>query len=235
MGRLIATKGFHLYSFDEHGLQRKWKKRKLDEKLPVVCQQCNNNWMSDLENQHAKPAIKDLILSDKPTTLTVQRLDSIAKFAFKTAVVADHYSMPDRPFFTSAARYAFRNSFAIPRGVQMWISALKESGHGTLRAFYYSTSTEARYGVELYTLTFGAGYFLVQIVGSRWLDPHNTPGGFPVLTSGKFWNRFSTPFWPTNGQSIRWPLDKQFNLVWLNRFCMRWSNINAPTEWFKVD
>src|SRR5436190_17415875 len=80
MGRLIVTKGFRLYSFNEHGLQRIWKKRKLDEKLPVVCERCNNEWMSDLENQHAKPAIKDLIVSDKLVTLNPQRLESIAKF-----------------------------------------------------------------------------------------------------------------------------------------------------------
>jgi hypothetical protein len=76
MGRLIASKGFRLYSFTEEGLQRTYKKRKLDEKFPVVCNECNHGWMSDLENRHAKPAIKDLILSDKLTKLTPERLES---------------------------------------------------------------------------------------------------------------------------------------------------------------
>lgn len=190
MNKIITRKRFRFASFKLEGEkreQRVWNKRKLDEKLPVVCQPCNNGWMSDLENKEAKPAIKDLILSDKLVTLSPERLQSIARFAFKTAVIADHHSMSDgqSPFFTTAARYSFRESLQIPRGVQMWISAFKESGHGALRCVYHSSSPKARHGFELYALTFGVGYFLVQVVGSRWLDPADAPGAFPFLTSGK--------------------------------------------------
>jgi hypothetical protein len=137
MNSLITSKRFRFASFTEKGEVRTWMKRKLDQKLPVVCRKCNNGWMSDLENNHAKPAIKDLIVSDKLVKLSPVRLHSIARFAFKTAVVADHYSLSDGqpPFFSTAARHAFRESLQIPGGVQMWISASKDlsdhfkSGH----------------------------------------------------------------------------------------------------------
>jgi hypothetical protein len=234
MNQFITSRKFRFASFNETGKHRTWIRRKLNEKLPVVCESCNNEWMSDLENDHAKPAIKDLLVSDKLIKLSPERLRSIAIFAFKTAVVADHYSIGESsasPFFSAAARYAFRESLKIPGGVQMWISAAKESGHGTLRGCYYPSPPEARHGFKFYALTFGAGYFLVQVVASKWLDPSSAPGNFPFLTSGKHWNKFSEPFWPSDGKPIQWPFDKQFNLVWLNQFCNRWRRINVPTDW----
>jgi len=222
-------------SFTEKGERRIWIKRKLDTKLPVVCQQCNNGWMSDLENRDAKPAIKDLIVSDKLVKLSPERLQSIARFAFKTAVVADHYSLSGRTsssFFSTAARYAFRESLQIPAGVQMWISAHTERGYGTLKGVYYPSSPEVRFAFELYVLTFGVGYFLVQVVASKWLDPANAPSRFLFLTSAKHWDKFSAPFWPSDGQAIQWPLDKQFNPVWANRFSYRWRHLNVPSHWF---
>lgn len=237
MNKLLIKKGFVFLSFTEEAgkrEQRIWRKRKLDEKLPVVCQRCNNGWMSDLENRDAKPAIKDLIVSDRLVKLSPERLQSIARFAFKTAVVADHYSLSEQgsPFFSTAARYTFRESLQIPSGVQMWISAHKESGHGTLKGVYYPTPAEVRFPFEVYVLTFGAGYFLVQVVACRWLDPTKAPSRFPFLTSGKHWDKFSAPFWPSSGQAIQWPLDKQFNQVWANRFCYRWQHSSIPSNWF---
>lgn len=234
MNKIITRKRFTFASFKQEGEKREqriWRKRKLDEKLPVVCERCNNGWMSDLENRDAKPAIKDLIVSDKLVKLSPERLQSIARFAFKTAVVADHYSLSDGqpPFFSTAGRYAFRESLQIPRGIQMWISAFKESGHGALRGVYHSSPAKARHGFELYALTFGAGYFMVQVAGSKWLDPANA--AFPFLTSGKHWDKFSAPFWPSTGQAIQWPLDKQFNLVWMIKFCERWHRLNVPESW----
>jgi hypothetical protein len=52
--------------------------------------------MSELEDKHAKPAMKDLILSDSGVLLQAERLKSIANFAFKSAVIADHASFPTR-------------------------------------------------------------------------------------------------------------------------------------------
>jgi hypothetical protein len=236
MNKIITRKRFTFASFKQEGEKREhrvWKRRKLDEKLPVVCQPCNNGWMSDLENKEAKPAIKDLILSDKLVTLSPERLRSIARFAFKTAVIADHYSMSagQSPFFSTVARYRFRETLQVPGGVQMWISAFKESGHGALRCVYHSSSAKARHGFELYALTFGVGYFLVQVVGSKWLDPTDAPAAFPFLFSGKHWDKFSAPFWPSNGQTIQWPLDKQFNLVWMVKFCQRWRQLSIPGNW----
>src|ERR1700760_4060155 len=60
---------------------RTWESNSVNVKAHVVCETCNNGWMSDLESQHAKPAMQELILSDKPVNLTAERIRSIAIFA----------------------------------------------------------------------------------------------------------------------------------------------------------
>ena len=47
---------------DEKGeIFSEWTSSKLDSKAKVVCKFCNNGWMSEIDGQHAKPALSDLI------------------------------------------------------------------------------------------------------------------------------------------------------------------------------
>ena len=102
---------------------RRWSATTINLKAPVVCGPCNNGWMSDLENDHAKPVMQDMILHGAPRMLQPSDIASIAAFAFKTTVVTDHMHPRRKPFFSSATRYRFAASLAIPDGVQMWIGA----------------------------------------------------------------------------------------------------------------
>ena len=117
----------------------------------------------------------------------------------------------------------------------MWISAFKERGHGVLRAIYHESPAKMANGFELYALTFGSGYFLVQVVSCKWHAPGGIRGFFPVVTQGKFWDKFAAPFWPPRADAILWPLDKQFNLLWANRFSYRWGKTNIPDNWLRVN
>jgi hypothetical protein len=222
---------------NEEGKPHQFIRRSLDMKAPVVCEPCNSRWMSVLENNHAKPAMKDLILNDKLTSLSPDRLKSIANFAFKSAVIADHMSVPPRrPFFTTAARHSFASTLKIPGGVQMWISSFREGGHGIFRAMYHESPANTARRFELYVLTFGAGYLLFQVVAAKWLgDRHLLLGPHPFVKQGKFWNKFSIPFWPSDGESIRWPPRKQFDLRWASRFSHQWESTDIPTDWLNPD
>ena len=207
----------------------------LNRKLPVVCRSCNNNWMSNLEDKHAKPAMADLIVSDKPTSLDPERLKSIANFAFKSAVIADHVRVPDRtleaspPFFTAHARYAFRESLTIPDNVQMWLAAFEERRYGIFRAIYYPSPAKTVPAFESYALTFGVGFLLLQVVASRSLETSTRAFGFDV-TQGEGWDLFSVPFWPARGRPILWPPNGQLSIALANRFADRWLGTELCTE-----
>src|SRR5579863_8077877 len=67
-----------------------WQGKKIKLKVEAVCESCNNGWMSELENKHAKTAMHDLILGNKTVTLDLRSLTAMAAYAFKTTVVANH-------------------------------------------------------------------------------------------------------------------------------------------------
>jgi hypothetical protein len=74
---------FSRHTAEGRALHR-WKKRHLDIKLKVVCGTCNNNWMSRLEDDHAKPAIAKLIVDNGGVLLSPGQIRSIVLFAFKS-------------------------------------------------------------------------------------------------------------------------------------------------------
>ena len=71
------------------GTVKEWRANGLDAKVKVVCDSCNNGWMSNPENA-AKRFVQDMILDPKEVTLGPNELTLIAALAFKSAVIADH-------------------------------------------------------------------------------------------------------------------------------------------------
>ena len=236
INRIVPTGQFR-FTWDSHtATPRTYVTALLNQKLPVVCRTCNNGWMSDLENEHAKPAMADLIVSDKAVLVDPERLKSIANFAFKSAVIADHARVPDLilrarpPFFTTQARYAFRESLTIPDNVQMWLAAFEESRYGIFRAIYYPSPANTVPAFESYALTFGVGFLLIQVVASRSLGTGARRFGCDV-TQGEGWDKFSVPFWPVDGRPVSWPPDRRLTLALANRFADRWIGTKIDTDW----
>src|SRR5713101_1714265 len=65
-----------------------WSSEDLNWKARVVCETCNNTWMSNIET-NAKSAMSGLIRGETGV-ISQSCADSIALFAFKTAVIFDH-------------------------------------------------------------------------------------------------------------------------------------------------
>ncbi|HEY5176135.1 MAG TPA: hypothetical protein VII95_11290 [Terriglobales bacterium] len=196
--------------------------------------------MSDLEHKHAKPAMAELIVSDKAVLLDPERLKSIASFAFKSTVIADHVRVPDTilgthpPFFTTQERHAFRKSLAIPGNVQMWLAAFEESRYGIFRAIYYPSPANTVPAFESYALTFGVGFLLIQVVASRLLGTGTRRFGFDV-TQGEGWDKFSVSSWPADGRSLSWPPGQRLSLALANRFADRWLGTKIDTDWHNAN
>jgi hypothetical protein len=93
MGHLLGPnrpKKFTFRQYDRAGTTLKtWKQGDLDWTAKVVCEPCNNGWMSDIEEKHAKPTLTGII-EGRPVSLLTRGIASIAIFGFKVAVIADH-------------------------------------------------------------------------------------------------------------------------------------------------
>lgn len=80
-------------------------------RLPCVCQQCNNTWMSGMETTVKKflgPMIEDFSLS-----LDRQNQQNLTEWAVKCAMCNDTVDFHPR-FFTEAECYAFKQKRTIP-------------------------------------------------------------------------------------------------------------------------
>jgi len=206
---------------------RSYPSAKLNLKVPVVCDKCNNGWMSDIENNRAKPAMADLILSDEGKLLTPENIESIAVFAFKCLAIGD-YSLEtgvrEETIISQSVRDEFKKSLSLPPGFQLWLAAFQEEGHGIFQGMYHTPPAESDRRFEFYALTFGSGFFLCQALFGRSLSSFPRP--FSGVRQGPAWNKFAIPVWPASGTHVLWPPKKPLTVDMARRiFPHRWNRI----------
>src|SRR5208282_5728587 len=223
-----------LYQFKQEGQKgkviRTWKGNKFNLTAKLVCPKCNNEWMSDLENKEAKPVMQAMIAYGNSTTLSPRGLAAIAAFTFKTAIVADHMQKWKEPFFSSSVRHRFATSLEIPNSIQIWLASFKGKflQNGILASCYYEPEIGVLRGSELYVLTFGLGYFVVQALARKWKKSVNRPSRVPTFRQNKGWDGCARYFWPSDDASIIWPSNFYLSDNTIKAFCDRWQYLIIP-------
>lgn len=218
MRKLFKSKKFRFSQRDSSGrIVKQWSLPGIDLKARVVCKPCNEGWMSNLENQHAKPAMSDLI-AGKDILISESRAKSIALFAFKTAVVVDHMGR-DEPFYTVSARREFATSLTLPRNVNVWLAGLFPTGSGRVNSLYPEIYLEPPRYLKLNVCTFGVGHFVFQIVGAQYIE-------IPDFAPMPGFENLAVPIWPPVQQNIPWPLpDVLRSRIDFEKFSERWRAI----------
>ena len=184
--------------------------------------------MSDLiENKHAKPAMSDLIIDKPGVPIDQDRANSMAIFAFKTAVVLDQLVTGRAPFFERSARHEFRKSLKIPSNVNMWLTRFASHGRGEVNTLYHEGTTPEGARIETYVCTFSAEHLVLQVVainrfGLRSAEPEN-----------KF---IAVPFWPAIEPGFKWPPPTCLKTVGeFDGFSDRWLNVVVTRRFLSSD
>src|ERR1017187_7135346 len=171
--------------------KRRFETDSMDWTAKVVCENCNNTWMSDIETDHAQPALTPLITGQMDIPIDRSRAHSMSLFAFKTAVIMDHQQRRDvGPFFSKRIRYAFREHLAIPGIVKMWFCGYKgHRGNGQFKTAYYKGETSSSDHCLMYVCTCAIGHFVFQLLAVKQIGnaQFRPLGGFEGL---------AVPFWP---------------------------------------
>ena len=181
--------------------------------------------MSDLTNR-TKHAFSEMIVNGKPTILQPKDIDLLAAFTFMKAVVADHATDKDEPFFLEGVRERFRESLSAPPQVQMWIAAYQGvQGYGG--RFVTNVLTPDKpgplYGVEFYSFTYVVGRLVLQLLSARWKDMRHIGYPLPVLNPNAYWNPAVVKFWPNEGVPISWPPQKWIGDDVIEKFIERFN------------
>jgi hypothetical protein len=188
----------------------------------VVCEPCNNGWMSKIENEHAKPSLADLIVGKLDIPISQSRAHSIALFAFKTAVVFDHLTRNREPFFERSVRHEFRNSLAIPPNVSMWLAGFLPAGKGNAHTGYHAGSFRETNDISMYVCTYAVGHVVIQIVGG------NAPRVSQIRTKTKEFDSISVPIWPIVLEGFVWPVGSVLRTVDdFDSYSMRWKDLEV--------
>jgi len=231
MGEVFShIKRFRFRQRDHEGqVIKEWPSPYLDMKAKVVCRSCNNGWMSDLERHHAKPAVEDMILGNKELSISQSRATSIARFAFKTSVIANHMARTQPSFFPPAIRREFAKSLAIPQGVQMWLAGfLPMETQGHLFARWGNQEIDGIGRIEFYVCTFAVGHLVFQVVSGRLHTETRHQWGEINFTPMHNFEHLAVPFWPAIQDGIVWPLPNALlTRDDFNSFGERWDSVNV--------
>ena len=192
----------------------RYQRRKIRFVAKAVCTRCNNGWMSDLEGL-LKSVIGDVLVGNWGAIkiFTPEQLKTIAAFAFKTLVLANHKDLgKKRPFFTRRQRSLFRRQLAIPAGVSVFVAA-REDVAGKYYGFWKSVSGDTRnkrtsYNWMMYGCTWNFQNIVLQAVATKWkshtLRKSRPPITFPEVDD---WKPASLQIWPLDGTNLDWPPD----------------------------
>src|SRR5271155_2834572 len=97
MRELFHSKRYRFRNLDKSGTMKIFHGSLIDHKAHVVCEQCNNTWMSQLEQYYFKPAMEKMITGSDKVHLDIKSIAAIVMFMFKTSVIANHMDRAKKP------------------------------------------------------------------------------------------------------------------------------------------
>jgi hypothetical protein len=225
MGKLLPGKKQFTIRGANREVTESWTKPTLDWKAYVVCRSCNNTWMSAIENDHAKPSLSDLILGKVDIPIDRSRANSIALFAFKTAVVLDQLARDREPFFERSVRHEFRKSLTIPTNVRMWLAGFLPSGSGEICPAYHEGQLSPEKRIEMYVCTYTVERIVIQVVAYKQWGLRGFGGVEPNS------NFSAIPLWPDIPDGFVWPpADILRTVADLNAFTDRWIKVDLISD-----
>jgi len=232
-GKTIADRSTTYYYGSEGRLIRSHPSVGMHVRVPVVCDNCNNTWMSELSTL-AKERLESIIRRDTVTDFDEFDLAAITSFAFLKSAVLD-WSSTDKgrqPCISRASCLEFRASlvisdppyFGFPDGLQVWIAGYQRTHKMEALAFTEEMTGARHYkGYRILVITYVVGSFIFQLTCPRWAKAtrHRPPAPFFKI----FGDLVSVPIWPhvTRGY---WPPLKRISNSTLEAFRERFRRVH---------
>jgi hypothetical protein len=174
----------------------------ITKKIRVVCEDCNNGWMNNIEIL-ARPILEPLIQGTRSIVLTQNQQKILAQWLTMKIMVAEH-NVPEDAVIPRDARECFKADRTIPNYISIWIGRHDVPGWRT--TFYRHTATMSllpkpppaalagRKNVE--TMAFGFGALFVYAMIS---DPDGGVDLNNVITVSHL-----PRLWPSTGYNALW-------------------------------
>jgi hypothetical protein len=176
-------------------------------KIKSVCQQCNNRWMSNLENQ-SKPTIEKM-LENIPSSLTTSQQTLLSQWAVKTAIILDSVESHVR-FYLKDECEKFKASKDIPRETAVWLGRFTERRHsafGSSFSVYQNDVAPISHGC---VATILVGHLIFHILTIRTSPTYVKP--IRIADGLARRDELLIRVWPAQTNDINWPPPHSFSL-----------------------
>ena len=227
MGRLFSSyTGRYHVQWGVGPEAKTWKSKSIDAVARVVCERCNNGWMSDVDAE-ASATMSNMIRYGSAVSLLPVGIASIATFAYKAAVVVDCAGGGGGPFFPPAERKRFSAGGQLPGGVQVWLSTIRTKRlHSHIRGHYAKINTGRYRHFRVFVFTYSVGFLVVQLIAFRWGSKLlKRPRFIPYLRQADVFTPVSVPLWPPDGRPVLWPTEQYLTDQTIHQISERWGNI----------
>lgn len=184
------------------GKRKRFRAEKLETKVGMPCEACQNGWMSALENE-VKPFLTGMVFPGDKTPLNSGHQLALVRWAIKTAMVYE-FTATEEKYFSSEERLAFKERFEIPENV--WIWAARYDGIKPIHGLQHRARERERLAPAAYCLTLATGFLILQVFGYR--KEGEEIGMYAAITPKtallKLWP-------PTRVEWLEWPPRRRIN------------------------
>jgi hypothetical protein len=210
---------------------------KLDVTIPVVCDDCNHHWMSDISNL-AKTKLEPIIRRDQAAVFDEFDILVTASLAFLKTAILDWSATHDgrKPCISRDSCLRFRRSLtsnaslgniAFPDGLHIWIARYRRKHKMEALAFTEElVGARQIKGYRILVVTYVIGSFIFQVLYPRWNKPaRNRPATPSIQMLG---DNLSVPIWPGVTYAY-WPPFSHVDGRSLESFRERFRRMYFPT------
>jgi len=184
----------------EDGSINDFSSRPFQQTVNVVCIQCNNGWMADLEGS-VKQKLGPMIQSGRVTRLTPRTQRSLATWAVKTAFMMQHLH-PTKNVIPDSEHRRFHAIQQPPRGYGIFLARTSPDIDGERKALVISHTRidwyHTRWGDRMaFDARFAIGHIVFSVYG------HNIPVPMDLQFPEEL-GEFAQRIWPIQ-QRVTWP------------------------------
>jgi hypothetical protein len=178
-------------------------------KVNCVCSQCNNGWMSDLENEN-KPCIGQMI-NDEATILEPPQQKLLARWAILKAMVIEAANREKAPFYDREERFGLKPpSSLFPVRTSVWIGRLSSKNFHAGGTELWRQEGGIVGAVHGCVTTIVVGHLVIQLLTVHSLVIFATrPLTFECIAGA--WPENLLDIWPVFG-TRQWPPRLAFDL-----------------------
>lgn len=199
----FKARGPSLMQAERRGVQlAAWPLTRPEITIRKVCKNCNNGWMSRLENT-TKPVLQPLLAGQR-CALDLDAQARITLWAIKTAMVLEGVDSEDTYGYTQPERNTMRAIGAIPWRTSVWLAASLDPSLFVSSKTRHLNGNGAPTATGLAT-TIGLAHIVLQVFTIRTPQTVGPETQVTVAARGGPWSETTVRVWPTPVASISWP------------------------------